>query len=527
MMESTTIGKEVTTMKIRRIAALLLAVMLVLSLCSVASAQGITKEYTVQVRSLNLNDETNTMAMMGVDSRLYALYAADGTRISEEKYIKMSPQDTLYEVAVENGLNTLGVMDSTGKMLVPMMYGDIQYVSEKWQLGVVLAPATADNYDYKTIGGDTEFYIVSVYDVYYCGTRVGSLGRTDYYAAYAYGDYLYVSNKERVYSYYDKDFKASGYSDSSSSEYHETRNGIYHRGSGQQAFTAGCTLTSDEVALDIMEVDGRFVDLQGNVVFAKDAKFSYIAKFKGDYAQTSMSNGKKGLIDRTGREVLECVYDNIPYNDTYFEGGYQSAVKDGKFGYLNTNGEVTYGFKYAENAVKSNYKAPLTYLNDLDGSVVVLSAVAGELPVRFKEVRILNANGCPVFAAETAEKKAGIFDVYGNEIIPADGTYDDTYDFQISQDGTLIAASLGGGEYKIYLLDVTPVAEEIPSETEEPAEPAEDGSWKCSNGHSNTGKFCAECGEARPADKLKCSKCGFEPKEGTAPKFCAECGNAF
>ncbi len=55
--------------------------------------------------------------------------------------------------------------------------------------------------------------------------------------------------------------------------------------------------------------------------------------------------------------------------------------------------------------------------------------------------------------------------------------------------------------------------------------PAAAGSWTCACGAANSGKFCSECGAAKPA--AKCSKCGWEPADGTAPKFCPECGNPF
>lgn len=57
------------------------------------------------------------------------------------------------------------------------------------------------------------------------------------------------------------------------------------------------------------------------------------------------------------------------------------------------------------------------------------------------------------------------------------------------------------------------------------AKPAPQGSWTCACGAVNSGKFCSECGAAKPA--AKCSKCGWEPADGTLPKFCPECGNAF
>jgi len=81
------------------------------------------------------------------------------------------------------------------------------------------------------------------------------------------------------------------------------------------------------------------------------------------------------------------------------------------------------------------------------------------------------------------------------------------------------------------------------------------GGWKCACGVENTGKFCVECGAAKPADGWKCvcgavnkgkfcpecgakkpaaaplyrcDKCGWEPDDPkNPPRFCPECGDRF
>ena len=54
------------------------------------------------------------------------------------------------------------------------------------------------------------------------------------------------------------------------------------------------------------------------------------------------------------------------------------------------------------------------------------------------------------------------------------------------------------------------------------------GTWKCSCGSVNTGKFCPECGQPKPeAAGLKfCPECGQPfPDPANPPKFCPNCGN--
>ena len=54
----------------------------------------------------------------------------------------------------------------------------------------------------------------------------------------------------------------------------------------------------------------------------------------------------------------------------------------------------------------------------------------------------------------------------------------------------------------------------------------ENADWTCECGTKNTGKFCGQCGKARPAKKIKCDKCGYEPDmTKPLPKFCPECGD--
>lgn len=68
------------------------------------------------------------------------------------------------------------------------------------------------------------------------------------------------------------------------------------------------------------------------------------------------------------------------------------------------------------------------------------------------------------------------------------------------------------------------------SECGAPMPSGTDIGWKCSCGKVNKGKFCSECGSPKPEDspKYRCDKCGWEPSDPSKPpKFCPECGDIF
>lgn len=518
--------------------ALLLSILLTVSCLSAYAAEEV---YSLESGYVSLHEELGLLMVADYKTDKEYIAYPDGTPLNGETYCRLSEAGKGFEFAVNyDTINCYGLLDSEGNVIVPAQYSEAEYLSDRWQVGAVMVEGTADEYDYAEHDDDNSvYYLTGSYDVYYNGSVVGQFTRDQYDYAFAYGDYLCVYDRSGNYTYYDNTLTVSPYKAEFpyGQEYDEVYGkGYFHMGSGQQAFVSSCTLTAEQVETSFVVVEDRIVDLQGNVLGEIAGEYDYVDTFEGDYALVIMEE-KYGLIDKTGREVLPCVYDEIGYGDeTFFEGGYQVVVKDGKIGYVDVNGNVTCEFKYSAKAVYSTYSMPFNSLVNLDGSIIVLSGKVGELSQCFTDVTFSYYSGCPLFAGEVEEGKAGVFDLSGNAVIPADGTYESMYDFEISKDGTVVVATDTDYNFHVFtvsqssgILDAAALAVQNMTGGAAPeaeTAPAADG-WNCTCGSVNTGNFCPECGSARPAEKLVCQNCGFEPAEGETPKFCSECGTAF
>ena len=505
---------------VKKLCILLIVFSLMLASVGAMASSSVTDSFDLTAKELKFNPRTNTFAYCKEGSSTYVLINSEGRELTTKPYIYMSPNVTFFEVSVESGVNTIGMIDGDGNEVMPMQYGDVQYLSDRWLMGVVLEDATVDHYDYKSYDGE-HFYLIAAYDFYYCGAKAGSLSRTEYEYAAPHGAFLYVKDKLGNFSYYDSAFNKSAYTgDGGSAEYEENfiDHSVWHLGSNQQAFVPGCTLTPDDVDQDIYCINNQFFDLQGNLLFVGASPYDRVRDFAGDYAAVT-AFGKYGLINRQGEEVVPCAYDSISCYDVYMSAGYQFVIKDGKVGYVDAQGNETTEFKYGKDLVPVE-TSPFTYLKNLENKIIVISAAIGELPDLYDDVQMSsNMDGCPLIVVEKNDN-AGVIDLYGNMVIPMDGTYGDCYNIGLSNDGTVAFGYRGDKEYTIYHIEHT----QSGPANEPAAESA--GEWTCPGcGTANEANFCPQCGTARPQAAL-CSGCGYQP-EGEMPNFCPQCGAKF
>lgn len=507
----------------------LLTAVLMLALVPAASFAEVTVVSEQKLEnSLYLNDGTNTYYSR-VDGG-YALFDATGNQLSDVYRDITAREGGVYlRVYNDNSINNYGVLNSTGTLVMPMAYGDIDFINEKWVLGYVLELTDDANGDY--YDRDNNQYNIARVDVYFQGAKIGELTREDLpktKSIGAHGNYLYIKQVDGKGFFLNGSFERTDYETDyfyTSSEYEEVyRDGIYHRPTNQKVFVETCTLTPDEVDQAVWYDDkGNFVDLQGNIISqgkTSGKEYNYVS-YRGNFFYTTSNDGH-GLTALDGTEIVEPVYSDIGGGtDSYFVSGYQSVMRDGKLLYLDLAGNVTATAEYPLSS--SDYRgfynnAPFVTVDNM-GQKIVITATAGELAQKYQDAGYPQA-GQRVLAVQL-DDAWGVIDMQGNTVIPF--IFRSSPD--ITDDGTLICGRTKDG-YVLYTLAYTVE----PAPTTEQVVDAQDGSWVCpACNETVTSNFCPNDGTARPEEETvpTCSNCGYQPADGVAPKFCPECGTAF
>ena len=444
-----------------------LSVLVCLCLCASALAEPTIRQFD---SSVTVNKTTDVLSVYDEETRTYALMTAEGEILTQEAYYSMGAQEYglfKVEVASEDGVHDEGLIDSTGRVIIPPEYADIEIISDRWQSGVKLTPCSADDKDYTfssmSLNNNTVlFFRIDTVDFFFDGQKVGTLSRSDY-SSYptAYGAYICVMDRERNNYYYNSAMEKSpvtdGYGEYSS--YYQDDDYVYiHNGSGQQAFVPECTLTADEVNKSMLVNEDVVIDLQGNEIGRTNQVYKSITDIGNGYYSVSIYddnyNSKYGVIDKNLTELVPTVYDKISNIGSSLTYGYIGVEKDGKFGYVDVNGNVTCDFVYSANAVQD--RGTFASIKNLDGTIIVLSAAVGELPEHYAEVYFVGYEGCMAFGAKNADGAWGVVGLYGQTLVPFSA--DNKYITDISYDGRVVIITDTNYKYVVYTFDEADLA---------------------------------------------------------------------
>ena len=240
-----------------------------------------------------------------------------------------------------------GYIDTTGKEVIPCQYVSAGDFSEG------LAAVRKDQYSYNHDIIDT-----TGAEVTSCRYKA-IVGFSEGFAPVKSKDdkmgYIDRTGKEIVPCQYDI---AMQFSEGLAFVGNNGRNGF----SGGYIDTTGKMVLPFPYGTGFARIDNHFSD--GLALAEKDGKWGYIDKTGKEVIACQYDNaqyfterfaavkrdGKWGYIDTTGKEVIPCQYDNINWEWGYsgFSEGLACMEKDGKWGYIDTTGKVVIPFVFGE-----------------------------------------------------------------------------------------------------------------------------------------------------------------------------------
>ncbi|GEM_PF-7047121 len=163
--------------------------------------------------------------------------------------------------------------------------------------------------------------------------------------------------------------------------------------------------------------EGKFgvLDKNGNEIVS--AKYDSITPFQKEFKGLAVikSNGRFGLIDKTGKEVVPPTYDSM-FTSEKFEGGLFSVSLDSKSGFINESGTVVVPLKYEDIGIFVGGLATAKLNNkvgyiDINGNEVI--------PFKYDEALNFTEDGLAVVGLDKGGYlDYGYIDKKGNVVVP-------------------------------------------------------------------------------------------------------------
>ena len=161
-------------------------------LCALALLAGVLPSALADASSIDLevyvglNPVTGCVYQRPGRGDYYRLLDADGNPLTPDgaPYTDMSFYSGSPFVRVESesadGIHRKGLLDAQGREFMPCIYADIEFISDRWQAGVILTPSSSNNKDYTFTNYSTDaksYFRVQKVDFYLDGEFAGTVDR--------------------------------------------------------------------------------------------------------------------------------------------------------------------------------------------------------------------------------------------------------------------------------------------------------------------------------------------------------------
>ena len=122
----------------KKLLCVLLAAILLATAIPALAEISIGRSVSLEWYDLSLNRYNGVIYGRQTRESGYTLVGVDGQPVGES-WDDMDTRDSYFRVLKNNGtINSYGMIDGNGKLLVPCRYGDVIYVSDRWLLAMTL-----------------------------------------------------------------------------------------------------------------------------------------------------------------------------------------------------------------------------------------------------------------------------------------------------------------------------------------------------------------------------------------------------
>ena len=366
---------------------------------------------------------------------VYTLMSTQGERLSDVLYdFSFYGANGLIAVrlADEDQINGRGVVDDTGKEVLPCMYGQVDISAKNWIIASVMKKGTEQEYD---LDNGRDYLLKDTVDIYYqtdgAFHKIATLTRDDIADYYASGNYISIENgTDHTVVMYDSAFQEVA--------------------SGLSSIYDDDGFPREELNVYWEDDKTGIKDAKGNIILETD--YDMISEVYGKYASVyDYDSEKYGLIDLEGNEIVPLECDDIRsfYTEDgyiFVSAGYVCAEMEGKLAYYDLSGNKT-----AESSASIDsfdIAGASALMSDAQGNNHIFAADGVDTVLDAKYANpcaLTNSNGL-LYTYEDADSDYGIIDWHGNVVLPAP----QGYSVGLSLDGSWLVTNPDYNTVKIY-----------------------------------------------------------------------------
>ena len=387
--------------------------------------------------------------MARYENDLVYLYRADGSPVTTKGYADASyGYGYLVVTEPDGGLNRCGVIDCSGNQVIPAEYGWINVLDSSWIVAVRAERGTKSAHDYENFMGTPERYLtmksVDVFNME-TGLCMRDIPRDRFEAAAAAENVLQIQDRASgIITAYDANLTALGTSDY-----------LYITDFGQHEVET--FRDNDGWKYGLRDSAGRTI---------MPAKYDLISFFYGNHAEVLL-DGKSGLVDKAGSEVVAPRYEEILINyqaaygeegqgNNYDANGYFGIVENGRLGWVEEKTGLLRVTALGEDAVSYNGMSA-TYA-DAQGTLHIVSADGKDTAVGgYTNVTPLYHFSGLFYVVTDNAGKYGLIDWHGDEALPC--VYEN---IEGSGDAKYILAGLDYENTELYEVEIDNAAAYVP-----------------------------------------------------------------